>query len=446
MLVATGPLPVQQATALVGQETLEALRGARPRPAVHGWQRSAGDGEPTGDQRLLQAPAAVRAQHSPATADRGSARHGQQRGAGGAAHHPHVEFADVIPQPEIPLLARAFRDAFEQDLNQTWAAWQGAKGPAEAARALELRLTGDAPAGQIEEIISRTDVADAHPTIAPCISATCGHGGEPARSCHSRRSRTHSAGDHDLGEPLAIEALLIGFRAERTEITPAALERIGEIAQHPGLAGEVGGSSTSPCTRWEAARARRSPGLHSCQPPDGCPASRPRSGASRSSHPAGPRKPSNGPPPSFSVAREHFDRSAMVAQAYVAVMALLTMSRYADATAAGSIVASGQFQAANLLFGPDRALMNALAIAARRSGRPGAVGTLIERGSRYTGRSDALPMGRARLSRGARHRDRRGTRRNRAQIPGARRRPRGTGVRVLRSRIHDACAAHRLRP
>lgn len=391
MLVATGPLPVEQATALVGQETLEALEG---RGLVRLF--TAGSGP-----RVTVNPPGISDyfRHLPQSVRSIRLRQQIEEALGTdssvvLAEQPTVprQFADVIPQPEIPLLARAFRDAFEQDLDQTWAAWQGAKGPAEAARALELRLTGEAPAGQIEEIISRTDVADAHPTIALYLRYLRARW-ETSKELPLEAIEDTLRGDHDLGEPLAIEALLIGFRAERTEITPAALERIGEIAQHPGLAGEVGGLvyvamhalggrpcealarfAQLPATGWVPRFAAPLRGLALVT------SGRPQEALEWASS-------------QLSVARERFDRSAMVAQAYVAVMALLTMSRYADATAAGSIVASGQFQAANLLFGPDRALMNALAIAARRSGRPGAVGTLIERGSRYTGRSDALPMG-----------------------------------------------------
>lgn len=391
MLVATGPLAVDQATTLVGQEELERLEG---RGLVRLF--SAGSGpritvNPPGisDYFRHRAPSVrgirLRQQIEEVL--------GPEFGIG-IAEQPQVprQFADVIPQPDIPLLARAFRDAFDADLGRTWSNWSESPSPGNGIAALELRLTGDAPAGQIEAIVAETELDAAAPLEALYF-----------RYLHARWLVTQQqpreaveatlAGTGDLGYPAAIEALTIGFHAEQTEITAPMLERIEEIAGLPGVEGDVGGLiliamhalggrpataleqfAKLPNTGWVPRFAAPLRGLALVT------AGRPQEALEWASS-------------QLTVARERFDRSAIVAQAYVAVMALLTMSRYADATAAGSIAASGQFQAANLLFGPDRALMNALAIAARRSGRISSVGTLIERGASYAGRSEAVPMG-----------------------------------------------------
>ena len=391
MLVVTGPLAVDQATTLVGQEELERLEGR-------------------GLVRLFTAGAGPRVTVNPpgvsdyfrhrAPSVRGIRLRQQIEEVLGAefgieiAEQPQVprQFADVIPQPDIPLLARAFRDAFDADLSRTWNNWSERPTVGNGIAALELRLTGDAPAGQIETIVSETQLDDAAPVEALYF-----------RYLHARwlvtqlqpREVVEEAltGTGDLGYPAAIEALTIGFHAERTEITEPMLARIEEISELPGVEGDVGGLiliamhalggrpataleqfAKLPNTGWVPRFAAPLRGLALVT------AGRPQEALEWASS-------------QLTVARERFDRSAIVAQAYVAVMALLTMSRYADATAAGSIAASGQFQAANLLFGPDRALMNALAIAARRSGRISSVGTLIERGASYAGRSEAVPMG-----------------------------------------------------
>ena len=391
MLVATGPLAVEQATTLVGQEEIERLEGR-------------------GLVRLFTAGSGARVTVNPpglsdyfrhrAPSVRGLRLRQQIEEVLGAefgmeiAEQPQVprQFADVIPSTEIPLIARAFRDRFEADLGRTWANWSERPSPDTGIAALELRLTGQSPEGQIEAIVAGTPLEDADPVDALYF-----------RYLHARWLTTEQQpleaieavlrGSSDLGHPAAIEALEIGFRAEQVGITEAMLTRIEELSEAPGVDGEVGGLiliavhalggspakaleqfAKLPATGWVPRFAAPLRGLALVT------AGRPQEALEWASS-------------QLSVARERFDRSAVVAQAYVAVMSLLTMSRYADATAAGSIAASGQFQAANILFGPDRALMNALAIAARRSGRIGSVGTLIERGETYKGRSDAVPMG-----------------------------------------------------
>ncbi|GAA2832224.1 regulatory LuxR family protein [Leucobacter komagatae] len=391
MLVATGPLSVDQATTLVGQEEIERLEG-------RGLVRLFSAG--TGPRVTVNPPGISDYFRHRAPSVRGvRLRHQIEEVLGPEfgmeiAEQPQVprQFADVIPNPEVPLVARAFRDRFEADLARTWANWSERPTPGTGIAALELRLTGDSPEGQIEAIVDGTPLDAAEPIEALYF-----------RYLHARWLVTQQRpletieetlqGSSDLGHPGAVEALTIGFRAEQIEITDEMLTRIEEISELPGMEGDVGGLiliamhalggrpataleqfAKLPDTGWVPRFAAPLRGLALVT------AGRPQEALEWASS-------------QLSVARERFDRSAVVAQAYVAVMALLTMSRYADATAAGSIAASGQFQAANMLFGPDRALMNALAIAARRSGRISSVGTLIERGESYKGRSDAVPMG-----------------------------------------------------
>ncbi|GAA1619931.1 hypothetical protein GCM10009805_12420 [Leucobacter chromiireducens subsp. solipictus] len=391
MLAATGPLAVDQATALLGQDELERLEG---RGLVRLFTAGAGPRvtvNPPGisDYFRHRAPSVRGVRIRQQIEEVLGAEFGKD-----IAEQPQVprQFADVIPSPDVPLLARAFRDRFEADLSRTWANWSERPAPGTAIAALELRLTGDAPDGQIAEIVAGTALESAAPMEALYF------GYLHARWLVTQRRplaeietalRANGRSEH----PAAVEALILGFRAEQDAMTDEMLTRIAEIAELPGLEGDVGGLvlvamhalggrpdtalaqfAKLPNTGWVPRFAAPLRGLALVT------AGRPQEALEWASS-------------QLSVARERFDRSAVVAQAYVAVMALLTMSRYADATAAGSIAASGQFQAANLLFGPDRALMNALAIAARRSGRISSVGTLIERGASYHGRSDALPMG-----------------------------------------------------
>lgn len=391
MLVTTGPLSVDQATTLVGQEEIERLEG-------RGLVRLFTAG--SGPRVTVNPPGISDYFRHRAPSVRGVRLRQQIEEVLGPefgmdiAEQPQVprQFADVIPNPEIPLVARAFRDRYEADLGRTWANWSERPSPGTGIAALELRLTGDSPEGQIEAIVEGTPLDTAEPIEALYF-----------RYLHARWLVTQQRpletieetlrGTSDLGHPAAVEALTIGFRAEQVEITDEMLTRIQEISELSGVEGDVGGLiliamhalggrpataleqfAKLPDTGWVPRFAAPLRGLALVT------AGRPQEALEWASS-------------QLSVARERFDRSAVVAQAYVAVMALLTMSRYADATAAGSIAASGQFQAANMMFGPDRALMNALAIAARRSGRISSVGTLIERGESYKGRSDAVPMG-----------------------------------------------------
>lgn len=391
MLVATGPLPVEQATTLVGQEELERLEG---RGLVRLFTAGAG-------QRVTVNPPGISDyfRHR-APSVRGVRVRQQIEEILGPefgleiAEQPQVsrQFADVIPTPEVPLIARAFGDRFESDLNRTWMSWSKKQVIGAGIAALELRLTGDSPEGQIEAIVAGTNLDGAEPIDALYF-----------RYLHARWQVTQQQtmetiaatlrGTDDLGHPAAIEALTLGFHAEHVEITESMLTRITEISELPGPDGVIGGLvlvamhalggrpataleqfAKLPSTGWVPRFSAPLRGLALVT------AGRPQEALEWASS-------------QLSVARERFDRSAVVTQAYVAVMSLLAMSRYADATAAGSIAASGQFQSANMLFSPDRALMNALALAARRSGRSSAVGTLVERGESYKGGSEAVPMG-----------------------------------------------------
>ncbi|WP_087010305.1 LuxR C-terminal-related transcriptional regulator [Leucobacter sp. 7(1)] len=392
MLVMTGPLPLDDAARLIGQAQLERLEG-------RGLVRMFTAGS---SPRITVNPPGISDyfRHRPPSVRAVRLRQQITETLGDQAGHRLAEpseaprpFADVIPQLEIPLLARAFRDAYETSLTRSWNAWLAEPDIARAIAALELRLTGDSPEGEVARILAETPRTGASRTHLLYF-----------RYLHARWLVTHEApvaeivealrGDGDLGHPHAIAAFELGFAAEHTGITPAALSSIEELAKQPGLDGQVasliliamhslGGrperalaqvAQLDESITWVARFAAPLRGLALVT------AGQPHAALEWASK-------------QLTVARERLDRSAMVAQAYVAVMALLTMSRYADATSAGSIVASGQFQAGNLLFGPDRALMNALAIAAARSGRVGSVSTLLERGTFYRGRSDALPMG-----------------------------------------------------
>lgn len=393
LLVMAGPIPVAQAATLIGQERLEELEerglvrlfhaGVSPRVTVN---------PPGISDYFRHRPETVKSLRLRAELEE---RLGQEA-TFGLADPPALprQFADVIPQSEVPLLARAFRDRYESELVQSWEVWRGEPTLRAGIRALELRLTGESSDEEIRALLADTPTDDG--SVEERLFF---------RYLHSRWLVTQEApfdeieaalqSHDDLGHPAAIEALIAGARAERDEISAESLSRIDELAALPGVDGQVagliliamhalGGSSERALAQfdrldesgWVARFAAPLRGLALIT-----------SGQ--------PQRALEWASAQLTIARERFDRSAMVADAYIAVMALLTMSRYADATAAGSIVASGQFQAANLPFGPDRALMNALALAARRSGRSGAVGSLIERGASYGGRSDALPMGAA---------------------------------------------------
>lgn len=391
MLVIAGPLAVSEAAQLVGQAALETLEGRGLVRLFTAGSSPLVTVNPPGISDYFR--------HRPLSVRSVRLREQVQEALGGAVGHafdeqpePPRQFADVIPQPEIPPLARAFRDSYEVDLARTWAEWGAHPTLATATAAVELRLTGDSPEGQVESILARVDDSGAEPSQALYF-----------RYLHARWLVTHEApareveaalrGGDDLGHPRAVDALLTGFHAERVEITPDALDHIEHLAAAPGLDGQVASVvlvamhalGGRPATALEQSKHLETAGWvpRFSAPLHGLAlitAGRPQEALEWASA-------------QLTIARQQLDRSALVAHSYVAVMALLAMSRYADATAAGSIVASGQFQAGNLLFGPDRALMNALAIAARRSGRVGSVSTLLERGAYYRGRSDALPMG-----------------------------------------------------
>lgn len=394
MLVLTGPLPVDEAALLIGEEELEKLEG-------RGLIRLFTAG--TGAHVTVNPPGiSDYFRHQPKSVRGVRLKNQIERVLGegvllewdeiGADSKPQTE---LIPLPEVPLLARAFNDRFDVDILHTWEAWERSRSIADAICALELRLTGEGPRGQIERIIRETDVSQEE--------------GVPAlyyRYLHARWLVTQGAtldeiyavldGDRDLGFAGAIEAMHIGFHAERVAITPEALSRIAELADEDGVNGRVAAlvHIAMHALGGEPALALEQVKRLTLDEDDGW--------AARFAAPLrGLALITGGSPVAalewassqLAVARQAYDRPAMVAQAYVAVMSLLIMSRYADATAAGSIVASGQFQAGIFLFGPDKALMNALATAALRSGRVGSVETLIERGASYQGRSDAVPMG-----------------------------------------------------
>ncbi len=393
LLVMAGPIPVAQAASLIGQEELEGLEGrglvrlfrvgASPRVTVN---------PPGISDYFRHRPETVR---SLRLREQLEERLGQEA-TFGLAEPPVLprQFADVFAQSEVPFLARAFSDRFDADLVRSWEAWRAEPALRTGIRALELRLTGPADPEEVRAILAET------PTDGGSVEERLFF-----RYLHSRWLVTQEAplaeieaalhGDGDLGHPAAIEALILGLHAERDAIGSDALDRIEELAALRGVDGQIagliliamhalGGSSARALEEferlddsgWVARFASPLRGLALIT------AGQPQRALEWASA-------------QLTIARERFDRSAIVADAYIAVMALLTMSRYADATAAGSLVASGRFQAANLPFGPDRALMNALALAARRSGRSGAVATLIDRGEGYRGRSDALPMGAA---------------------------------------------------
>ncbi|MGO2062768.1 helix-turn-helix transcriptional regulator [Leucobacter sp. UCMA 4100] len=394
MLVLTGPIDVEQAAGLIGQEELEKLEGrGLVRLLSAGGQPLVMVNPPGISDYFRHQPKSVRGVR---LKQRIEAVLGDDAVLEWDGHvYENGAIADLIPQPEVPLLARAFRDRFELDLAHTWQAWKRDKTLMPAIRALDLRLTGESPAGQIERIIDGTDTSGAEGMYALYY-----------RYLHARWLVTQEVsldqieavlqGEGDLGHPAAIEALIIGFRAERIAITQEALTRIAELAEMPGLDGQVAGLVH---VAMHALGGQPSLALEQIEALE---QEADRSWVARFAAPLrGLALVTGGSPNAafewassqLTLAREAYDRAAMVAQAYIAVMSLLTMSRYADATAAGSIVAGGQFQAANLLFGPDKALMNALATAALRSGRAGSVETLIERGASYHGRSDAVPMG-----------------------------------------------------
>lgn len=393
MLVITGPLPVEQATALVGQDELEAMEGRGLVRLI-----SAGDGtlvtvDPPGISDYFKHKS--RSVRNLRLRARIEETLGAIQPLDTAKPLPQPRhFADVIPQPEVPLIARAFGDTFAAGLTHTWTRWQEVPSVEHATHAAKLRLTGAAPSGELEQIFTHTRRADSSPERQLGL-----------RYLHARwlvlreasfcDIETALRGTSDLGLPAAIEALTIGFHAERFSITGAALRRIEEIADGPELGGIVGGlisvalhtlgghPSTAlerlaviPQTGWVAEYAAPLRGLALLS------AGNPREALEWASSQL-----------ALALARNRFHRSSMVTHSYVAVSALLTMDRPSDALLAGSITASGQFRAANILFSPDQALSNALALAAHRSGRPGSVAALLERARSYDGSSDALPMG-----------------------------------------------------
>lgn len=391
MLVITGPLTIEQAATLVGRDELEAMEGRGLVRLI-----SAGDGtlvtvDPPGISDYFKHK--VRSVRNL----RLRARIDETLGAiqpfeTAEPLPPPRHFADVIPQPEVPLIARAFGDTFTADLTRTWAQWLEEPSVEHAIGAAKLRLTGESPGDELEQIFTHTRRANSTPERELYL-----------RYLHARWLVLQEAsfgdieaalrGTSDLGLPAVIEALTIGFHAERFDITGAALRRIEEIADGPELGGTVGGLV--------------SVALHALSGHPGAALERlenlPQSGwvAGYTAPLRGmallaagsPREALEWASSQLALARNRFHRSSMITHSYVAVTALLTMNRSSDAVLAGSITASGQFRAANILFSPDQALSNALALATRRNGRPGSVAALLERARSHGGSSDALPMG-----------------------------------------------------
>jgi len=389
ILSLVGAVPVPQAVTLVGQPMLEVMEG-------HGLARlfAAGDRHmvmvtppgvgdyfrnlPLSSHRLrllthiedaLGHP--VQTHIPPASAQRG--------------------LASAIGQHELPLIARMFSEAYAVELALAWHDWEARPTPAAAVRVLGLQLTGSMTGDQLWQVVEHTDMRDAAPDVelefrflhARWLTVN----ERPfAEVCAAMTSRA------DFPHRLALGALLAGLEMEREGI-PSDYEAVfNKHIAAEGLDGEVSRVVLAALHVFSGHGDAAGPLLDDISSPFiGRFADMMRGLALLSS--GNPAEAVEWATTHLDVAVNEGDRPALAAHSYVAALALLSLGRFDDASEAGNIVTSAGVSAASLLFAPDRALMFTLAMAATRTGRTLAAEAFRERGERYLGRSEALPLG-----------------------------------------------------
>lgn len=389
LLALVGPIPVAQAAELVGQHMVEIIEG-------HGLARLFA----TGDRHLITVsppgigdyfrnlrPSAHRLRllrqieetlGRPLRARMAQA--GEQRILTAAVSHR-----------ELPLVARMFSEAYAVESALTWHDWEQSHDASAAVRVLGLQLTGTATDDQLWEVVRRTTLAG-----APAVVEL------EFRFLHARwltvnerpfaEIETVMRADPGFPHADALSALLLGLRAERFGIPSDYDEIFAGLAAADGLDGEVGRVVLAGI---RVLAGRGEAALELLDDVTGEFAARLSDMARGLALFASGRvaEAVEWATAQVEVAVSENDRPALAAHSYVAALALLALGRYDAAAEAGNIVTSAGVNAARLLFAPDRALMLTLAMAATRTGRTLAAEALLERGERYLGRSDALPLG-----------------------------------------------------
>ncbi|NJI58591.1 hypothetical protein HCX50_04010 [Microbacterium oxydans] len=297
----------------------------------------------------------------------------------------------TIGQPELPLVARMFSEAYAVDLALAWHDWEMNPTVAAAARVLGLQLTGTTFDDQLWQVVEHTEVRDASPEAelefrflhARWLTVNERPFSEVAAVMTPRPDFPHRK---------ALSGLLTALEMERTGIPDDYAAKLEDSVDAAGLDGEVARVVLAALHVFAGHGDEAIPLLEGVSSPFIQRFADMMHGLALFSS-GKPAEAVEWASAHVAVAVNDGDRPALAAHSYVAALSLLSLGRFDDASEAGNIVTSAGVSAARLLFAPDRALMLTLAMAATRTGRTLAAEAFLERGERYLGRSDALPLG-----------------------------------------------------